>query len=226
MDKQAQLSTLNQIWISPHPLLVNNNPFEKKLVKISKQFDSQLKTNEDALAPAFYSPDLNIMFNLIHITDHPAPGAQSTARHIDHYTANIQQALRENLSAPDHPDLMQSLWAKQYPGISRKGLILYDETENYILGELLCVLDDGQGVFSWDEEKLKMYKPWMDQKILETVYASSCDFLIWIMPHKDTFLLEYADDPVFPDVVVFDTRFKQAGLGIDYDYTKISRVSM
>lgn len=141
---------------------------------------------------------------------------------ISQYIKNIKRVTNEHLSSKAHPNKIQDIWVKKHPIITRKGLVVFDETENYFQGQ--CVpYQSGQWLFIWDKSKpLTLYKPWMDKNILQPIYESGCDFLIWFMPYKFTHLVQHTKEGYFPIIVIMDTRFPRTDF-IEYDYSKFTR---
>ena len=145
---------------------------------------------------------------------------------ISQYIKNVKRVTNEHLASKAHPNKIRDIWVKKHPTITRKGLVVFDETENYFQGR--CVFHSlGQWLFIGDASKpLTLYKPWMDKNILQPIYESDCDFLIWFMPYKpfsQIQLVRYTKEGYFPIIAIMDTRSPRTEF-IEYDYSKFTRV--
>lgn len=141
---------------------------------------------------------------------------------MNHYLKNMKRVIAEHLSSKGHPNKITDIWLRKHPNISRKGLLIYDETENYFQG--ICVPHpSGEWTFISDSTKpIIFYKPWMDKQIVEPIYKSDCDFLIWYMPYKWCGFFTQAVDKYFPHIVILDTRYPRNDY-IDYTYSMFTR---
>ncbi len=141
---------------------------------------------------------------------------------ITHYIKNIKRVTKEHLGSNEHPNKIREIWMDKHPDIALKGLVVYDETENYFQGQVRPHPASGQWMLLWDSTKpLTFYKPWMDKNILQPIYDSECDFLIWFMPYKYTELFN-ATKENYPRIVIMDTRFPRTDF-YEYDYSKFTR---
>lgn len=161
----------------------------------------------------------NISDNLICVSK---DWASDEIHNIQHYQKNMKRVIGEHLSSNGHPNKINDIWLRKHPDISRKGLLIYDETENYFQGT--CIpQSSGQWAFIWDFTKpLTFYKPWMDKNIVEQIYQSDCDFLIWYAPYKWCGDFTRKIDKSFPHIVILDTRFNRTDY-VDYDYSTFTR---
>ena len=139
---------------------------------------------------------------------------------INNYINNIKRVTQKHLSSNGHPNKIQDIWMHEHPNITRKGLVVYDETENYFQGSCKPNLLGGW-IFTWDKKEVIFYEPWMDKDVLRPIYESSCDFLIWFMPYKHGDFTRKIGT-YFPEIVIIDTRFPRRNL-IEYDYSKFTR---
>lgn len=144
-----------------------------------------------------------------------------TIHNINNYIKNITRVTSEHLTSKAHPNKIHDIWTKKHPNITRKGLVVYDETENYFHGYKIPY-PPNQWLYNWTKPKI-FYKPWMDKKIMQQIYKSDCDFLLWFMPYKcyDEFTRKM--DKTFPQLVILDTRFPVEKY-IEYDYSSFSRI--
>lgn len=146
--------------------------------------------------------------------------ASDEVHNMNHYLKNMKRVIGDHLSSNGHPNKIKDIWMKKHPNISRKGLLMYDETENYFQGQCLPY-SSGQWLFITNTPKVIFYLPWMDKNIMEPIYQSDCDFVIWCMPYKwcgNT--LKW--DKKFPHTVILDTRFQRTDY-FDYDYPSFTR---
>lgn len=141
---------------------------------------------------------------------------------MQYYIKNIKRVANDHLSSSVHPNKIKDIWMHEHPNITRKGLVVYDETENYFQGEAIYNPLVNQWQYLIDATKpVRLYQPWMDGNILNQIYDSDCDFLIWFMPYKWCELLsEFKID--FPQIIIMDTRFPRTDF-IEYDYSKFTR---
>lgn len=141
---------------------------------------------------------------------------------INHYLKNMKRVIGKHLSSDGHSNKIKDIWVRKHPNISRKGLLIYDETENYFQG--ICIPHSSeQWAFIWDYSKpLTFYKPWMDENIVKSIYQSDCDFLIWYAPYKWCGDFTRKTDRTFPRIIILDTRFNRTDY-INYDYSKFIR---
>ncbi len=138
------------------------------------------------------------------------------------YQKNMKRVINDHLSSKGNPNKIQDIWLRRHPKITRKGLLIYDETENYFQGRCMPYRF-GQWCFEFDiSNPVLFYKPWMDKNIMDSIYQSDCDFLIWCMPYKWASDFTRRVDEFFPQVVILDTRFERTDY-IDYDYSRFSR---
>ena len=145
-----------------------------------------------------------------------------TIHNINHYLKNTKRVISEHLSSKGHPSKIKDIWQQKHPTISRKGLLIYDETENYFQGHCESH-SSGQFTFVWDSTKpIIFYQPWMDKNVVEQIYQSDCDFLIWYAPYKWCGSFTRKTDKSFPHIVILDTRFPRNDF-IEYDYSKFTR---
>lgn len=143
---------------------------------------------------------------------------------IKNYLKCMNRVVGGHLSSGAHTDKIKEIWEKNYPNIRYKGLLVFDETENYYVG--YCKKQPGTdrvALCNYPQIQGEFYKPWMDKSVMEKVYFSSCDFLVWAMPYKRYGDLTYRIDPNFPYAVVLDTRYTPSNY-IDYDYNIITRI--
>ena len=148
--------------------------------------------------------------------------ASDEIHNINHYLKNMKRVISEHLSSKGHPNKIKEIWKQKHPNISRKGLLIYDETENYFQG--YCIPHpSGQLAFICDSTKpVSFYLPWMDKDVMESIYQSDCDFLIWYAPYKWCGGFTRKIDKSFPHTIILDTRFPRTDF-IEYDYSKFTR---
>ena len=140
-----------------------------------------------------------------------------------YYQKNMNRVIFEHLSSKGHSDKIKDIWLQKHPSISRKGLLIYDETGNYFQGQRIPSNLPGKWAYKYEANiKELFYKPWMDKNIMNIVCQSSCDFLIWYAPYKwdDNFTQKI--DKNFPDIVILDTRYPRNDC-INYDYSAFVR---
>lgn len=137
------------------------------------------------------------------------------------YKKNMMRVIKDHLSSSKHTNKIQELWVKNHPAIKYKGLLIFDETENYFKGTCLWYPPLGQWMLLTDEF-LTPYAPWMDKNIIDPIYQSDCDFLIWAMPYKKNGELTRYNRPDFPYAVILDTRYSR-NTYIEYDYASFAR---
>ncbi len=140
---------------------------------------------------------------------------------IQYYIKNIKRVTNDHLSSSAHPNKIKDIWMHEHPNITRKGFVVYDETVNYFHGCCIPYSSD-QWAFIWDSAKPLFYLPWMDKNVMEPIYRSDCDFLIWCAPHKFCGDFTIKIDKSFPHTVIIDTRFPRTDF-IEYDYSKFTR---
>lgn len=141
---------------------------------------------------------------------------------MERYQKNMERVITDHLSSKAHPNKIKDIWLKKHPAISRKGLLIFDDTENYFQGICIPYLS-GQWAFIYDLAKpITFYKPWMDKNIMQSIHQSDCDFLIWYAPYKSYGEFTRKMDKTFPHTVILDTRFSRTDY-IDYDYSTFTR---
>lgn len=139
-----------------------------------------------------------------------------------YYQKNMKRVINEHLSSKGHPDKIRDIWQTEHSSISRKGLVICDETENYFQGKCFPVPNSEKWMFYSTAIPPVLYKPWMDKNVMDPVYKSNCDFLVWYMPYKRSPIAQDFD-PFFPELVILDTRYPPQYY-INYNYSELTRM--
>lgn len=112
------------------------------------------------------------------------------------------------------------IWKKELPNIKYKGLFIFDESSVYFKG--VCVpVDNTTWFFLYEGELPSVYFPWLDKNIMQQVYDSEIDFIVWYSPYKKNSFARQAGI-TYPSVVILDTRYPQNLVDYVYDEYELS----
>lgn len=224
---------LNQVLTaSVNTLLLHGNSFERKLLRFFQNAEDFTANNgHEALPPDYYSETYNIMFDVTRINDteikkgynpHFIREREMQKKAISsriikgNETAVIYDAENEEKNEhcyknykkmarrvfEDHINKIPK-WIKQFPKIKYKGLLIFDETECFFEGEpkLLC-----NNKIAY--KPLKLHKPWNDKNLMEKLYDSELDFVVWLCPYKQFNEVVQKFSVSYPSMVIVDLRFR------------------
>lgn len=101
------------------------------------------------------------------------------------------------------------LWEQKRPDIKYKGLFVFDETEVYYKGISMPTgySEPDRSWFRGIDLKYGLHEPWFDSRLIQPIYESLLDFVIWFCPHK-THGIAYQAGFKYPCMVIVDTRFR------------------
>ena len=142
---------------------------------------------------------------------------------MEHYRNNVSRVIKEHLTSKGHPNKIKDIWEKEHPTITQKGLVIFDETENYFQGQ--CIKDPGSDDWVFINNTggpWVIYEPWNDKDMVEPVYLSDCDFLVWFMPYKYCGTLVRKLGVYYPTMVILDTRYLRTDY-VNYDHSVLVR---
>ena len=110
-------------------------------------------------------------------------------------------------------------WNEELPDIKYKGLFIFDETGVYFEGKCVPVeepAENSQWLFMFKDNPPHIYFPWLDKIIMQSVYDSSLDFVVWFCPYKhDTIVRQTGVD--YPSVIILDVRRGKTLVEYTYD---------
>lgn len=101
-----------------------------------------------------------------------------------------------------------ALWKKKHPEIKYKGLFIFDETEVYYEGISIPSgsMNPDKAWLRWVDYNKGLHKPWLDRKLIQQIYESELDFVIWFCPYKPCGIARKIGLD-FPYMTIIDTRF-------------------
>lgn len=232
------LIDIREQLVNNNTLLFPCNSFTRKVYKWLQNSDQFIANNmHSALPPDYFSDFYNSMFDITRINDseirknyNPVkirekslereiktnfPDLPSTVELIinshdddnydhDHnytnYLKNEKRVIQNHINKID-------IWKKEHPRIKHKGLIIFDETELYI-----------HKIYSNQENKFHLHpgekgnpiyhEPWNDKNMIDFIYKSDLDFVVWFCPYKKYgALCNYPYYKVYPSIIILDTRY-------------------
>lgn len=98
------------------------------------------------------------------------------------------------------------LWKNKHQDIKYSGLFIFDETETYFTGMSRPSGNLDKPWFRAADLNCGFHKPWLDRRLMQSIYESEIDFVIWFEPYKVGGIAMECGVQM-PAVVFLDTRF-------------------
>ena len=230
-------------------LLVHNNSFEQEVFECLNDIDNlKFNNGHNCLPPDCYSNKHNLMFDVMRINDSEVskhknpikererkiinelkqrygidekniivdsqlPGKGYDKEHkIDYYLKQYKRVVENHINKIP-------TWEKEHPSITRKGLLICDETELFFEGKAIKLPLIDKWMFLSRKNGV-IHKPWADKKMMEIIFNSKLDFVIWYFPYKPYSAIKKSVEK-YPSVVIVDTRKHENNL-IEYDYSVLT----
>lgn len=112
------------------------------------------------------------------------------------------------------------IWEKELPDIKYKGLFIFDESGVYFEGDCIPMekpTENSQWLFKFKNNPPHIYFPWLDKTIMQSIYDSAIDFVIWFCPYKYSTIIEQTGLS-YPSVIILDVRYGKTL--IEYAYNE------
>ena len=113
------------------------------------------------------------------------------------------------------------IWEKEHPDIKYKGLFIFDESG--LCYEKYEDIDNQGNIITY---VTLIHHPWEDKELMQTIYESKLDFVIWFCPNKHNSNIlfecnekEEKNNKQYPAITIVDTRFKRNDYA-KYNYDK------
>jgi hypothetical protein len=111
------------------------------------------------------------------------------------------------------------IWNKELPDIKYKGLFIFDESGVYFEGECIPAEkpdENSQWIFAFKDNPPHIYFPWLDKNIMQSIFDSEIDFVVWFCPYKYSSLIKQTGI-LYPTVAILDVRYGKPLVEYIYD---------
>lgn len=139
---------------------------------------------------------------------------------LDYHEHSIDNFVKQARRVIENHIKKIKIWEKELPNIKYKGLFIFDECSVYFKGECKPT-NNFKYRFTYEGNKLNVYFPWLDKNIMQQIYNSEIDFVIWYSPYKkNTLMLQ--TKTAYPTVVILDTRYHKDLVDYVYEEYELS----
>ena len=114
------------------------------------------------------------------------------------------------------------LWTEKHPDIRYKGLFVFDETDVYFEGASVPSgkSEPGHEWFRVIDRCRGFHKPWLDERMVRSVYESEIDFIVWLCIGKPYGVADRLGI-AYPHGAIIDARYGFSKY-VDYPISLVS----
>ena len=231
----------------PQGIKTDGNSLCKKILNLLKNQNLLISRNgHDQLPPDFYSEIYKIMFDALRVNDTEIINKGKFKNPKFARERMMEKELKqkintdnkkiicnsENLTNNEHSLINFSnqaqrtinehinkikIWEKELPDMKYKGLFIFDESDLYFKGTAIP-LENSKWCFLTQDTSFNFYYPWLDKNIMEPVYNSNLNFIVWFCPYKFFSSIGNFDTNYF-NTIILDVRYNNKNL-IQYNYNE------